>query len=128
MHFRSSADGAVWSGQPEVVLDGHTDWVRDVAWAPNIGIPCHYIASCSQDRTVIIWVQEQQPNGPWKKQLIKETKFPDALWRVSWSAAGHLLAVSGGDNKVTLWKQNLKGQWDNVTEIEDAGSFQPPQK
>lgn len=32
----------------EEVLEGHTDWVRDVAWAPNIGLPRSYIATASQ--------------------------------------------------------------------------------
>lgn len=35
-----------WS--EEEILDGHTDWVRDVAWAPNIGLPRSYIATASQ--------------------------------------------------------------------------------
>ena len=34
----------------EEVLEGHTDWVRDVAWAPNIGLPRSYIATASQVR------------------------------------------------------------------------------
>ena len=29
-------------------LDGHQDWVRDVAWAPNIGVPVSIIASCGE--------------------------------------------------------------------------------
>lgn len=29
-------------------LGGHTDWVRDVAWAPNVGLPRTYLASASQ--------------------------------------------------------------------------------
>lgn len=32
----------------EEILDGHSDWVRDVAWAPNIGLPRSYIATASQ--------------------------------------------------------------------------------
>ncbi|KAJ3300122.1 GTPase-activating protein S13, partial [Blyttiomyces sp. JEL0837] len=36
------------SWKEESVLSGHTDWVRDVSWAPNIGLPTSYIASCSQ--------------------------------------------------------------------------------
>lgn len=32
----------------EEKLEGHTDWVRDVAWAPSIGLPLSRIASCSQ--------------------------------------------------------------------------------
>lgn len=36
--------------EEEDVLEGHTDWVRDVAWAPNIGLPRSYIATASQVR------------------------------------------------------------------------------
>jgi protein transport protein SEC13 len=44
-------------------------------------------------------------------------KFPDVVWRVSWSLAGNLMAVSCGDGKVTLWKENLKGVWECVSDI-----------
>lgn len=39
----------------EDVLEGHTDWVRDVAWAPNIGLPRSYIATASQVRFVLFF-------------------------------------------------------------------------
>ena len=32
----------------EAVLEGHSDWVRDVAFAPSIGLSRTYLASCSQ--------------------------------------------------------------------------------
>ena len=32
----------------EQKLEAHHDWVRDVAWAPSIGLPRNIIASCSQ--------------------------------------------------------------------------------
>jgi protein transport protein SEC13 len=32
----------------EETLQGHTDWVRDVAYAPSIGMPKTYLASASQ--------------------------------------------------------------------------------
>jgi len=32
----------------EQKLEGHCDWVRDVAWAPSVGLPRTVIASCSQ--------------------------------------------------------------------------------
>lgn len=32
----------------EEKLEGHGDWVRDVAWCPGIGLPISRIASCSQ--------------------------------------------------------------------------------
>jgi protein transport protein SEC13 len=116
----------------EEVLEGHTDWVRDVAWAPNIGLPRSYIATASQDRTVLIWTKDT-PTSAWVKTALDPSsalaspatsaspapagKFPDVVWRVSWSLAGNLLAVSCGDGKVTLWKENLKGVWECVSDM-----------
>ena len=39
--------GRRWE-QEASVLAGHSDWVRDVAWAPNLGLPLNTIASASQ--------------------------------------------------------------------------------
>lgn len=102
-------------------LNGHTDWVRDVAFAPNIGLPRSYLASCSQDRTVLIWTQDGL-NAPWTKTTLSGTaaggKFAETVWRVSWSVSGNVLAVSCGDGKVTLWKENLKGAWECCSELD----------
>lgn len=131
----------------EEVLEGHTDWVRDVAWAPNIGLPRSYIATASQasflfnlelrvltirqDKTVLIWTKDT-PTSPWVRTALDPSsasvsptsgapapvgRFPDVVWRVSWSLAGNILAVSCGDGKVTLWKENLKGVWECVSEL-----------
>lgn len=100
----------------ETTLSGHSDWVRDVAWSPSV-LSKSYIASASQDKTVIIWTQEG--DGPWVKKLLRSEKFPDVVWRVSWSLSGNVLAVSGGDNKVTLWKENLKGEWESAGVIDE---------
>lgn len=98
----------------EHILDGHQDWVRDVAWAPSI-LPKSYIATASQDKTVIIW-SSSTAQGPWKKIVLQ---MDTVLWRVSWSLSGNVLAISGGDNKVTLWKETLKGDWERVQTIEE---------
>lgn len=109
--------------------------MRDVAWAPNIGLPRSYIATASQDKTVIIWTKDA-PGAAWVKTALDPSlaasstnigggtaaipapgKFPDVVWRVSWSLAGNLLAVSCGDGKVTLWKENLKGVWECVSDM-----------
>jgi protein transport protein SEC13 len=97
-------------------LRGHTDWVRDVAYMPSIGMPKTYLASASQDKSVIIWTQNA--GQPWKKQLLKPDPFTDAVWRVSWSLSGGILAVSSGDNKITLWREGLKGEWENVNQLD----------
>lgn len=99
----------------EETLEGHSDWVRDVAWSPSVLLRS-YLATVSQDRTCIIWTQENG-KGPWKKTLLQESKFPDVLWRASWSLSGNILALSGGDNKVTLWKENTDGKWETAGEV-----------
>ncbi|KAI5804395.1 WD40-repeat-containing domain protein [Geopyxis carbonaria] len=111
----------IWSYSPEAgtyieetTLDGHTDWVRDVAWAPSI-LPKSYIATASQDKSVIIWTSET-PAGPWTKKVLP---MDTVVWRVSWSLSGNVLAVSGNDNKVTLWKETLKGEWEKVSSVEE---------
>ena len=110
-------------------LQGHTDWVRDVAFAPNVGLPRSYLATASQDRTVLIWTQDS-PTAAWSKTALNPSsasstgaaagtnKFPDTIWRVSWSVSGNVLAVSCGDGKITLWKENLKGTWECVSEMD----------
>ncbi|KIX98141.1 uncharacterized protein Z520_06221 [Fonsecaea multimorphosa CBS 102226] len=100
-----------------VLPSGHADWVRDVAWSPTL-LSKSYIASASQDKTVKIWTCTNMTSGnvgDWT--LAKTLEFDAVTWRVSWSLSGNVLAVSGGDNKVTLWKEDLKGNWEMVREV-----------
>lgn len=100
-------------------LQGHTDWVRDVAWSPT-PLSKSYIASASQDHTVRIWTLPANGDmgdaNAWKCETLD---FEVVVWRVSWSMAGNVLAVSGGDNRVSLWKEKLKGGWECVKTIEE---------
>lgn len=36
------------------------DWVRDVAWAPNFGLPMNTVASAGQDGKVLVWTERQE--------------------------------------------------------------------
>eukprot|EP00042_Codosiga_hollandica_P012760 m.28802 g.28802 ORF g.28802 m.28802 type:complete len:273 (+) comp40336_c0_seq2:264-1082(+) len=106
----------VWSQDRErkwesAQLGAHDGWVRDVAWAPSVGFGQNVIASCSQDKFVRIWTEESP--GQWS---FKALQFPAVVWRTSWSPAGNVLAVSCGTS-VTLWKQSLEGNWNQVSEI-----------
>ena len=103
------------------LTNAHSDWVRDVAWAPSL-IPDHaMIASCSEDRTVQVW--NQTPNEEsWKPTLLHT--FDEPVWKVSWSVTGHLLAVSSGDSNVSLWKAGLDGTWSQVATAEEPQAQQ----
>ena len=89
----------------------HDDWVRDVAWAPSLGLPSNTIASASEDRSVALWYEGG--NGEWSKGQV--LRFEGGVWRVSWSVNGNVLAVSQGDQKVSLWKETGEGQWKQVS-------------
>ncbi|KAJ6850903.1 protein transport protein SEC13-like protein B-like [Iris pallida] len=96
-------------------LQMHSDWVRDVAWAPNLGLPKSTIASASQDGTVVIWTVAKE-GDQWEGKVLHDFKAP--VWRVSWSLTGNILAVADGNNNVTLWKEAVDGEWQQVTTVE----------
>lgn len=136
-----NSESQTWS-EEQRLEGGHSDWVRDVAFAPGVGLPRTYLASCGQDRQVLVWTQDG-PGQAWNKRTLNpapylsssssisnnsgtatatatatEGKFPDVVWRVSWSVTGNVLAVAAGDGKVSLWKENLKGgEWECVSEV-----------
>jgi protein transport protein SEC13 len=99
-------------------LISHTDWVRDVAWAPSIGLPRSQIASCSQDRRVIIWNSDDMIT--WTPTILNT--FDDCIWNVSWSLTGNILGVSGGDNKISLWRENNDGQWTCFSSLNESST------
>ena len=88
--------GEEWACEAE--LKGHTNWVRDVAWAPDTGFTTSTIASCCHDGKVIIWQCSDLDKGVWESKRMHT--FDDVIWHLSWSVMGDILAVSGGDNKV----------------------------
>ena len=60
--------------QDGATLVGHTDWVRDVAWAPNLGLPKTIIASAGQDGKVLIWKESRDIPGQWAPALLHDFK------------------------------------------------------
>lgn len=70
---------------------------------------------------MLIWTKDSA-TSPWARTQLDHSgfaggKFPDVVWRVSWSLSGNILAVSSGDGKVSMWKENLKGTWECVSEM-----------
>jgi protein transport protein SEC13 len=107
----SFSNNSKW--EEEQTLEGHADWIRDVSWSPNVGLNYETIASCSQDRTVVIWTKGSE-DGKWtKKQTLP--KFQGTVWKLSWSVTGNILAVSASDNSVSLWKESEDGNYKNIS-------------
>ena len=50
--------------------------------------------------------------------------FDDVVWHVSWSVSGNMLAVSGGDNKVSLWKEDIQGNWNCISDVSSKAGAQ----
>ena len=123
-----SCDGVarIWRKNPtapnfELVHElkgSHTDWVRDVAWAPTSSVPTNTIATCSEDKTV--FVHTQGADGQWSSVKLRD--FDKPVWRVSWSITGNVLAVSTGDSAVTLWKESIDHKWVELSALDGAGA------
>jgi protein transport protein SEC13 len=111
-----SDDGETWV-EAAVLPALHTDWVRDVAWAPSLGTAGGaMIASCAQDRKVAVW---SEGGGQWSSKVIE---LPCAVWSVSWSVTGGILAAASGDNQVTLWRESALGEWQRVGQLSEDSS------
>ncbi|KAK1948227.1 Protein transport protein SEC13 B [Phytophthora citrophthora] len=102
-----------------IPLYGHNDWVRDVAWAPNVGIPANVIASGSDDHTVRIWTQDEA-DGEWVSTVLHTFRAP--IYRINWSLTGSVLSVAAGDDEVTFWKQQSNHEWTQMSSVTDQGA------
>lgn len=68
--------------------------------------------ACNVRAQVLAWVEQQ--DGTWSRKAVTDLKVP--AWKVSWSVAGNILAVSDGNNAVSLWKETLDGVWQQVVQ------------
>lgn len=61
--------------------------------------PDNLVSVLLQDGRVFIWTCDDASGNSWSPKLLH--KFNDVVWHVSWSITANILAVSGGDNKVS---------------------------
>jgi len=84
---------ALVASQVRVVLRGHDDWVRGVAWSPD----GRRLATTSRDRTARIW---DAGSG---SELTVLRGHDDWVWDVAWSPDGRRLATASNDHTVRIW-------------------------
>lgn len=94
-----------WSVQQELV-EGPGPVVRDVSWRPYLGIPSSSVAACFEDGLIHIWSQEME-GQTWN--ALASWSVNDEAWRLAWSKAGCMLAVSSGTDSCQLSKRRWWG-------------------
>ena len=43
------------------------------------------------------------------------------VWRVNWNLTGTILASSGDDSRIRLWKQDMNREWKALSTLTDDG-------
>jgi protein transport protein SEC13 len=82
------------------------------------------VASCSEDNKVKIW-RKDLTSEVWV--LKQEISLGVPAWKVSWSPVGNMLAVSGGDNVVSVFKENTNGEFERVSQVNEEGVLEDQQ-
>ena len=64
---------------------------------------------------MLIWKEKA---NEWVSSPLPLSESRSPVWRVSWSLTGSILAVSRGENEVSLWKESLAEEWNRISLLE----------
>ncbi|XP_063994097.1 nucleoporin SEH1-A [Diachasmimorpha longicaudata] len=104
-------------------LSNVVDPVHDIAFSPNLGRSFHTLAIATKD-VRIVTLEPLQENGASRFRL-QTVQFDDhycTVWRVCWNIMGTILASSGDDGCVRLWKDNYINEWKCVAVLKGDGT------
>lgn len=99
-----------------------TDPVHDLSFAPYIGRSYHLLGIASKTVQIITIKRLDQ-----QFKIETVAQFDDHLsqvWRVSWNITGTILATSGDDGTVRMWKSNYLDTWKPLGVLNDNISAQ----
>ncbi|XP_050464884.1 nucleoporin SEH1 isoform X1 [Cataglyphis hispanica] len=108
-------------------LSSITDAVYDIAFAPNLGRNFHTLAIATKDVRIVTLkpIQDSMQTGVSHFETNVVAQFDDhycTVWRVSWNFMGTILASSGDDGCVRLWKDNYINHWKCISVLKGDGT------
>ncbi|KAK7862979.1 hypothetical protein R5R35_014538 [Gryllus longicercus] len=125
--FEYSENTRRWN-KPET-LPNVTEAVHDLAFAPNLGRSFHLLAVATKDVRIYtlkpLQDSSSMQSGLSRFDIQLSAQCDDHLctvWRVCWNITGTLLASSGDDGCVRLWKSNYLHNWKCVSVLKGDGT------
>ncbi|XP_023245315.1 nucleoporin SEH1-A isoform X1 [Copidosoma floridanum] len=101
------------------------DAVHDLAFAPNLGRSYHTLAVATKDVRIVSIKPVPDQVGLGRFEISTLAQFDDhycTVWRVCWNIMGTILASSGDDGCVRLWKDNYINNWKCVAVLKGDGT------
>ncbi|KAG4066899.1 hypothetical protein HA402_009001 [Bradysia odoriphaga] len=102
-----------------------TEPVHDVSFAPNVGRLYHILAVASKDVQIFnIKPPLNDQAGLPRYDIQMVAKFSDhcTVWRTSWNVTGTMLATTGDDGCVRMWKMNYQRNWKCAAQLKPDGA------
>jgi WD40 repeat protein len=94
------------SGEVQALLQGHTDAVLALAFAPS----GRWLASAGKDLTIRLWDLTALQGAQLTRPPMVLTGHTDHLYDLAWSVMGDRLAVASNDRTVSLWDTSQLAQ------------------
>ncbi|CAG0898372.1 unnamed protein product [Darwinula stevensoni] len=109
-----------------------TSPVHDLSFAPCLGRSFHILGIASRDVLLIkikpLPKETSQASGETSSSkyeitiLARLPDHPPTAWRVAWNLTGTILASTGDDGNMRLWKANFDGRWECISALKGDGS------
>ncbi|XP_055374466.1 nucleoporin seh1-like [Condylostylus longicornis] len=110
--FEYSENSRKWSKIE--TINSISESVYDIAFAPNLGRTYHRLAVASKDLHILNIKPITESTGLSRLEVQSVAQFNDhycQVWRVCWNITGTMLASSGDDGCIRIWKMNDIKSW-----------------
>lgn len=62
-------------------------------------------------------LRRHREGGDYEATVLEDIAQQTEVWRAEWNVLGTVLATSGDDGCVRLWRSNFRGKWACVSEV-----------